>query len=231
MQIGAITGYIDVAQLTLYAFWIFFAGVVFYCRREDKREGYPLVSGRLNNRVVVEGFPFTPAPKVFLLGHGGMHETREAERPVAALPTAPWFGAPLEPTGNPMVDGVGPASWAMRTEDPNPIGMPVICADGRKGGTVVDVWVDRSETILRYIEVEVPLEVGSRRALVPMNLLRVVEGARPQVRVASITAAQFTTVPMLRNPDQVTLREEDMIVGYFGGGHLYAKPSRLGPLL
>ncbi len=258
MQIGSITGYIDVAQLTLYAFWIFFAGVVFYCRREDKREGYPLISGRLNDRVVVEGFPFTPPPKVFLLGHGGMHETREAERPVAALPTAPWFGAPLEPTGNPMVDGVGPASWAMRTdepdvgfddrkpkivplrvatdfflavEDPNPIGMPVIGADGMKGGTVVDVWVDRSETILRYIEVEVPLEVGSRRALVPMNLARIVGGTRPQVRVASITAAQFVTVPMLRNPDQVTLREEDMIVGYYGGGHLYAKPSRLGPLL
>jgi len=31
---GAITGYIDVAQLTLYAFWIFFAGLVFYLRRE-----------------------------------------------------------------------------------------------------------------------------------------------------------------------------------------------------
>jgi photosynthetic reaction center H subunit len=91
--------------------------------------------------------------------------------------------------------------------------------------------VDRSETILRYIEVEVPLEVGSRRALVPMNLARIVGGTRPQVRVASITAAQFVTVPMLRNPDQVTLREEDMIVGYYGGGHLYAKPSRLGPLL
>ena len=41
---GAVTGYIDVAQLVLYAFWIFFVGLIFYLRREDKREGYPLES-------------------------------------------------------------------------------------------------------------------------------------------------------------------------------------------
>ena len=46
METGAITGYIDVAQLVLYAFWIFFVGLIFYLRREDKREGYPLVSDR-----------------------------------------------------------------------------------------------------------------------------------------------------------------------------------------
>ena len=46
MPTGAITGYIDVAQLVLYAFWIFFAGLIFYLRREDKREGYPLVFER-----------------------------------------------------------------------------------------------------------------------------------------------------------------------------------------
>ena len=40
MQTGAITGYIDVAQLVLYAFWFFFAGLIWYLRREDKREGY-----------------------------------------------------------------------------------------------------------------------------------------------------------------------------------------------
>ena len=41
---GAITSNIDVAQVVLYAFWIFFAGLVFYLRREDRREGYPLES-------------------------------------------------------------------------------------------------------------------------------------------------------------------------------------------
>ena len=29
MHTGAITNYIDVAQLALYAFWIFFAGLVY----------------------------------------------------------------------------------------------------------------------------------------------------------------------------------------------------------
>ena len=36
------TSYIDVAQVVLYGFWVFFAGLIFYLRTEDKREGYPL---------------------------------------------------------------------------------------------------------------------------------------------------------------------------------------------
>ena len=39
---GQIMSNIDVAQIVLYAFWIFFAGLIFYIRREDRREGYPL---------------------------------------------------------------------------------------------------------------------------------------------------------------------------------------------
>jgi photosynthetic reaction center H subunit len=38
-------------------------------------------------------------------------------------------------------------------------------------------------------------------------------------------------VPALRNPDVVTLLEEDKIVGFYGGGTLYALPSRTEPLL
>ena len=33
MPRGEITGYVDVAQVVLYAFWLFFAGLVFYLRR------------------------------------------------------------------------------------------------------------------------------------------------------------------------------------------------------
>ena len=66
MQTGAITGYIDVAQVVLYAFWVFFAGLIFYLRREDKREGYPLESDR-PGRLAVEGFPAMPSPKTFLM--------------------------------------------------------------------------------------------------------------------------------------------------------------------
>ena len=54
MEKGAITGYIDVAQLTLYAFWLFFAGLIYYLLRENKREGYPLVSDR-SKHITVQG--------------------------------------------------------------------------------------------------------------------------------------------------------------------------------
>ena len=37
MGTGAITGYIDVAQVALYAFFTFFAILIFYLRREDRR--------------------------------------------------------------------------------------------------------------------------------------------------------------------------------------------------
>ena len=42
--VGNITGYVDVAQLLLYAFWIFFAGLIYYLARESHREGYPMES-------------------------------------------------------------------------------------------------------------------------------------------------------------------------------------------
>lgn len=51
-------GYFDFAQITVYLFWFFFAGLVIYLRREDKREGYPLESDRAN--VTVQGWPAVP---------------------------------------------------------------------------------------------------------------------------------------------------------------------------
>ena len=53
---GESPSYIDVAQVTLYVFWIFFAGLIFYLRREDKREGYPLDSDAVRRRAVA-GLP------------------------------------------------------------------------------------------------------------------------------------------------------------------------------
>ena len=41
----------------------------------------------------------------------------------------------------------------------------------------------------------------------------------------------FRSAPVLANPDQVTKREEDRIVGYYGGGNLYATAARQEPLL
>jgi photosynthetic reaction center H subunit len=69
MPIGAITNYIDVAQLVLYVFWFFFFALVFWIRREDKREGYPAESLRVGGTTMMEGFPPMPAPKTFKMPH------------------------------------------------------------------------------------------------------------------------------------------------------------------
>jgi photosynthetic reaction center H subunit len=258
MPRGAITGYIDVAQVVLYAFWVFFAGLIFYLRREDKREGYPLESDR-SGHVMVQGFPAMPAPKSFLMSDGSTRTVPSAKadrRNAPVTPLLPWPGAPMEPTGDPMKDGVGPASYADRDDvpehaidgapsivplrnlsefalgpiDADPRGMTVIGADGASAGTVKDVWIDRAESIIRYLEVDVPTSAGSRSALVPMTMVRV-WGRNRTVKVRSILAAQFADVPPLANPNQVTKREEDRIVGYYAGGTLYATPARMGPVL
>ncbi|MBV9655777.1 MAG: photosynthetic reaction center subunit H [Acetobacteraceae bacterium] len=255
---GALTSYIDVAQVTLYAFWFFFAGLVFYLRREDKREGYPLKSDR-SAQVTVQGFPPLPRPKFFYLPHGGVAQAPRDEgfEEVKARRAENWLGAPLIPTGDPMVDGVGPAAWARRkdtpdvtfeggkprivplrvdpefflaTEDPDPLGMTVYGCDRRPAGTVVDAWVDRSEVILRYLEVRLEGASAARTVLVPMNFLRI-DRRRRRVNVRAITSAQFARVPGLRNPDEVTLLEEDRILAYYGGGTLFATAKRSEPLL
>ena len=255
-MIQAAGSYIDVAQVTLYAFWLFFAGLIFYLHRENKREGYPLETERApGSRVAVRGYPDVPGKKVFVANDGRAlavpaYGNDRADAPVA--PAAEWPGAPFAPIGNPMLDGVGPASYAQRedvpelgvlghpiiqplrvatdhaiaTDTPNPIGMTVLGADGAVAGTVKDAWIDHSETIVRYLEVE----VGARSVLLPMAMARV-NGRKGVVKVASILAAQFADAPMLKSPDQVTKLEEDKIVGYFAGGHLYATPDRMGPLL
>jgi photosynthetic reaction center H subunit len=258
MPTGAITGYIDVAQVVLYAFWIFFAGLIFYLRREDKREGYPLESDR-SGRVVVQGFPAMPGPKTFLMADGSTRtvpSTKADRRDAPVVPLMPWPGSPMEPTGNPMKDGVGPASYADRDDvpehaidgapsivplrtladfalgpiDADPRGMTVIGADGRSAGIVKDVWIDRAEAIVRYLELDVATAAVPRSALLPMTMARV-WGSNRTVKVNSILASQFADVPTIASPNQVTKREEDRIVGYYAGGTLYATPSRMEPLI
>ena len=60
METGAITQYVDVAQIVLYMFWAFFAGLIYYLLRENHREGYPMDSGR-ENGPKIEGWPPVPA--------------------------------------------------------------------------------------------------------------------------------------------------------------------------
>ena len=246
---------IDLASIALYVFRLFFAGLIYYLHRENKREGYPLVSETSGPRTVIVGFPAPPPAKTYLLHDGtsvrvadGRPDTRE----IKAAPVAPWPGAPLEPTGDPMVDGVGPASYAERADhpdmtyegepkivplsvahdyyiesrDPDPRGMTVKGADGYVAGTVKDVWVDKSEYIIRYYEVA----IADGSVLLPAAMSRV-DGMRREIRVAAVYAEHFAKAPRLKNPQQVTFLEEDKICGFFGGGYLYAHPSRVEPLL
>lgn len=256
MQTGAITQYIDVAQIALYVFWVFFAGLIYYLLQENKREGYPLESER-SPHVHVQGWPPMPSPKTYLLRNG---ETRtvpndiRSQQKLVAEPVGDWLGAPLQPTGNPMLDGVGPGAYADRPDvvdftlegaikivplrvatdfdvaagDPDPRGLEVRGADGEVGGTVVDAWVDRSEMLFRYLEVQLAATTSARRVLLPINFTRIRNGS---VAVKSILGSQFALVPGIRNPDQVTLLEEEKIMAYYGGGVLYATPARQEPLL
>ncbi len=255
MKLGQITSYIDVAQVTLYFFWVFFAGLIFYIRREDRREGYPLVS-EPGNTVKNPGFIYIPPAKVFQLADGSTvsspDDSRADNRDHKMVKAEVWPGAPMVPVGDPMLAGVGPGSWAERSDkpdlahgkakivplraapdffiesrEPDPRSMNVVGADGRSGGTVTDVWVDRMEVIIRYLEVET---AGNRHVLLPINFCTI-NKRRGEVDVSAILGSQFAGVPATAGADQVTLLEEDKICAYYGAGTLYAESSRAEPLL
>jgi photosynthetic reaction center H subunit len=258
MAAGQVLARFDVAQITIYVFWLFFAGLIWYLRREDHREGFPLVAD-LPGQLPQPELPPMPSPKAFLLADGHVKYAPRPEAPevFAAEQVLAWPGAPFHPTGNPMVDAVGPASYAMRHdepelayddglpkiiplrsasdfflshEDPDPRGFDVKGDDGRVAGTVVDVWIDRSEYIVRYLEVETTAALGARRVLVPMHFATV-RARQRLIKVYALHAIHFSEAPLLRHPDTVTPREEDRICGYFAGGLLYATPERSEPLL
>ena len=255
METGAITGYIDVAQVVLYVFWAFFFGLVVYLLRENKREGYPLDPDGGRNDIGDFLLPI-PAPKTFHRPQGGTYSVPDGvfdTRPIKGAPLERFPGAPIQPTGNPMLAAIGPGSYTERADVPDvtfegrtrivplrsddhyeiapgdfdPRGLPVRGADGVRGGTIADVWVDRSEAIARYYEVEI---AGGDRVLLPVPLARV-HKRDGYVGVKSILAAHFADVPRTKSPEQLTHLEEDKICAYYGGGTLYATPDRLGPLL
>ncbi|MEO8333564.1 MAG: photosynthetic reaction center subunit H [bacterium] len=164
-----------------------------------------------------------------------------------------YAGAPVEPQGNPLLSGMGPAAYANRADrvdltyhgearivplraapgfylnprDPDPRGMDVVAADGVVAGTVIDVWVDRAEPSPRYYEVAVA--GGSEVVLLPATVARV-KARHRQLRVKSILAHQFADVPRTARPDRVTLLEEDKIQAYYAGGYMYATAERREPL-
>ena len=252
METGAITQYVDVAQLVLYAFWLFFFGLIWYLQRESHREGYPMDPGRENGPKIA-GWPVAE-PIAYKLADGREVLSPDHARPdgsYSAQPIHGWNGAPLEPVGDPLLAGVGPGAWAARADHPDmllhggakivplrvatdhgvarqdtdPRGLPVLGADGETAGRVKDMWVDRCEMMFRYIEVEL---VAGRSVLLPITFARI---RKDRVEVHALMSDQFGNVPALKNPDQVTLLEEEKICAYYGAGTLYATPQRQEPLV
>jgi photosynthetic reaction center H subunit len=119
-------------------------------------------------------------------------------------------------------------SKVLASEDADPRGMAVVGVDNVVAGTVSELWIDRGEMMLRYLEVAV--KATGKQVLLPMMMARV-DAKRARVTVASIRGDQFAQVPLTASLDQVTLREEDRISAYYAGGHLYALPSRSEPLI
>ena len=191
--------------------------------------------------------------------HSSRHSTEErTDAGIKAVPVDGYNGSPLVPTGNPMIDGVGPAAWAERADtpdttfhgtakivpmrldanffvakgDPDPRGLPVIAADKQVAGTVVEIWVDRAEPQVRYYEVQ--LAAGDRRVMLPVGFVQWPNfglwGNDKLHREGHHGGAVCQRAGDKRD-DQITLLEEDKIMAYYAGGHLYATPERSEPII
>jgi len=245
---AAFFGEVDLASVTLWLFYIFFAGLVIWIQRENMREGYPLEDDEGNASSNPSMWPL-PEDKTFKLPHGRGEVTvpsgQTPERADIALKrVGPGNGYPLEPTGDPMLDGVGPASWAPRRDAPeldghghpkivpmsatehfrvaagrDPRGLPVMSGDGEIVGKITDMWIDEPEQLIRYLEMEIDSKWGSGTRLMPITFAKIGSNS---VDVLALYAKHFATIPTIASPRQVTLLEEDKISGYYGGGKLYA---------
>jgi hypothetical protein len=100
--------------------------------------------------------------------------------------------------------------WSINDDGPDPRGL-VLCADGRVGATVTEVWLDKSENMARYLELAVPTgDGGSRQVLLP-TMLATYDTEHRQVLVASVMTFHLADAPAIAHPDQITMREEDRV--------------------
>ncbi|WP_208352230.1 photosynthetic reaction center subunit H [Pseudaestuariivita rosea] len=250
-------GEFDLASLAIWLFWGFFALLIYYLQTENMREGYPLEDDDGNEAANQGPFP-VPSPKTFKMNHGREDVTlpgpdRQARHDLALERTSQANGFPFVPTGDPMLDGVGPASWANRQDAPeldgkghpkivpmasipsfgvsagrDPRGLPVQAGDLEIVGRVTDMWVDEPEQLVRFLEFELDPAWGEGKRLVPIQMVRI---KKDRIKIRSIFGKHFANIPMIKSPTQVTMLEEEKIMGYYAGGTLYASDARLGPQL
>jgi photosynthetic reaction center H subunit len=231
-------GDFDLASAAIWMFWIFFAGLIYYLQTENMREGYPLVDD--NGDAAANQGPFpVPKDKTFVLPHGRGEVTvpsgQRGDRPDLALArTAVSNGAPYVPTGDPMLDGVGPASWAPRRDVPeldghghvkirpmstlsafkhsagrDPRGKVVVSGDGEVMGRITDMWVDVPESMVRFLTMDLNPEGTGQHRLIPINLCRI---GSDRVTVRSLYAHNFAGIPTTKSATEITLLEEEKIM-------------------
>ena len=258
-----ITEHIDFAQIVLYLFWAFFIGLIYWIRKEDRREGYPLEADS-PRRVGRTGNYLFAKPKTYVRPDGTTYTAPNFDRDEREFPlqrTALSNGSPSEPVGDPMLSGVGPASFTvrephvellidgrdqivpMRTDEGYDVvggadvrGWPIIGADGEQAGTIKDIWVDRADMIVRYLEFELNEAAGGEggagtRRLVPIQMGLVRKGRRQCFEVEAMRLEQFVHVPTLSDPVRATVDEEERIGAYYAGARLYATAKKREPLV
>lgn len=251
-------GNFDLASAAIWLFWIFFAGLVYYLQTENMREGYPLETDDGAPAPNQGPFPVPTKDKTFILPHERGEVTlpsgQRGDRPVLALQrTSKAAGSPYMPTGDAMMDGVGPASWAPRRDVPeldahghnkikpmtdmpefavsagrDPRGKPVVTGDGEVVGRVIDMWIDVPEQYVRYLTMDVNPEGSGTNRLIPANFARIKSNC---VVIRSLYEHNIEGIPTTKSAAQITLLEEEKIMAWFGGGTLYATPERAEPLL
>ena len=244
-------GDFDLASAAIWLFWLFFAGLVIYLQTENMREGYPLRDDNDDVPANESLFP-TPKEKTFHLrdGRGELtvpsreYEDSKMRTNLALAQSSASTGSPWIPTGDPMVDGVGPASWAPRRDEPeldahghvkikpmsmlddfkvsagrDPRGKVVVGRDGEVVGRVTDMWVDVPEQMVRYLTVDLNPEGSGKTRLIPMTLAK---NGTDRVVVKTLMASNWDGVPVTKSMEQVTVLEEDKITAYYAGGTMYA---------
>lgn len=243
-------GNFDLASLAIWGFWLFFAALVYYLQTENMREGYPLEMEDGSTSPNQGPFPL-PKPKTFKTPDGrevtvpsAENEAAHRRDSLAIDKVAVGEGFPQVPTGDPMVDGVGPASWVPRQDVPevnahghpkigpmagkedftlsagrDPRGMPVLSKDDQVVAHCTDMWIDEAEQEVRYLEIELEAEHGSGKRLVPMTMARV----QPRwIMVGSLHSSRFDGVPQVRTAGQITKLEEEKVSAWYAGGTLYS---------
>ena len=242
-----VTQHIDLPQLAFWLFFLAFVAICWFLRKNDKREGYPLVASPFVGGAML-GAPDPGTPLTYVLNEGGTTSTPHdyPQAPAAVLPLYRFDGTPFRPTAELLGTSLGPGAWVMRKDEPmlteggelllqplrlchewsvsrgeaNPRGMAVFDCRWRPVGIVADVWIDRGIRIIRHLEVELREQLGGGRVLVPIYHTTIAEAAR-EIRVTALSGPEFRAIPMPAAPDRITAREEDRLNAYFAAGRFY----------